>query len=140
MVRIDVTYEGGLRARAVHAPSGTTLITDAPVDNHGKGESFSPTDLVATAAASCLLTIMGIAADERGWSIEGATARVEKHMTAKPTRRIERLELVVRVPGSFGAEQRALLERAAQGCPVNETLRGKVEFDLRFEWPASAQG
>ena len=84
MVMIDVTYLGELRTEAVHGPSGSKVITDAPVDNHGKGEAFSPTDLVATALGSCMLTIMGIVAARHDWNINGATASIEKTMAAAP--------------------------------------------------------
>lgn len=134
MVRIDVTYEGGLRTRAVHGPSGTELVTDPPVDNQGQGESFSPTDLVATALGTCMLTIMGIAAEKHGWSLVGATATVQKHMVADPARRIEKLEVVIRVPGERDERERKVLERAALGCPVHNTLGGRVELPVRFEW------
>ena len=134
MVQIDVTYEGGLRTRAVHGPSGAELVTDAPVDNHGKGESFSPTDLVATALGTCMLTIMGIAAEKHGWPLAGATATVQKRMVADPARRIAGLEVVIRVPGELDQRARRVLERAALGCPVHTTLGGRVELPVRFEW------
>ena len=91
MVTITVNYEGNLRCKATHGPSGTTLITDAPTDNHGKGESFSPTDLVATALPACVLTIMGIAAQKHGLNLEGMSAVTTKEMSAAPPRRIARL-------------------------------------------------
>ena len=132
MVQIDVTYEGGLRTRAVHGPSGSSLVTDAPVDNQGRGESFSPTDLVATGLGACMLTIMGIVAERHGWPLVGATARVEKRMATDP-RRIAELEVVIRVPpgpaGPLDERARAALERAAHGCPVHVTLDGKVTLD-----------
>ncbi len=134
MVHIDVTYEGDLRTSAVHGPSGQTLITDAPVDNHGRGEAFSPTDLVATAMASCVLTLMGIMAKRHDWPLEGATARVEKSMSAEPPRRIASLSLVVTVPGEWSEKQRSALEKAALGCPVHATLHGAVEMPVRFNW------
>ncbi|MEZ6013554.1 MAG: OsmC family protein [Planctomycetota bacterium] len=133
MVHIDITYEGGLRTRAVHGPSGTALITDAPVDNQGKGESFSPTDLVATGLGACMLTIMGIVAERHGWSLAGATARVEKRMAADP-RRISELEVVLRIPGGHDPRAQAALERAAHGCPVHATLGGQVAIPVTFEW------
>src|SRR5262245_52803974 len=111
MVRIETVYEGGLRCRAVHGPSRVELRTDAPVDNRGKGESFSPTDLVATALGTCILTTMGIVAERHGWDMTGASASVEKVMVADPARRIGRLEVVVRMPQSLDAEARAVLER-----------------------------
>jgi len=137
MVRIQVTYEGGLRTRAVHGPSGCELVTDPPVDNHGQGESFSPTDLVATALGTCMLTIMGIAAAKHDWDLMGATATVEKRMVADPARRIGALEVVIRVPRDLGARARSVLERAALGCPVHRTLGDRVELPVRFEWPGA---
>ena len=133
MVHIDITYQGGLRTRAVHGPSGTSLITDPPVDNQGKGESFSPTDLVATGLGACMLTIMGIVAARHGWPLEGAHAHVVKKMAADP-RRIAELEVVIRVPGGHDERARAALERAAATCPVHATLDGKVAMPVRFEW------
>lgn len=134
MVQIDAIYEGGLRARATHVPSGTSLITDAPVDNQGKGESFSPTDLVATAMVTCMLTIMGIVADRNGWAIEGARASVNKHMASGGVRKIDTLEVVVTVPGQWAADQRSVLEEAAHSCPVHATLDGSVQLPVRFDW------
>ncbi len=134
MVQIDVTYEGGLRTRAVHGPSGQTLITDAPVDNHGQGESFSPTDLVATATASCMLTIMGIVAERHAWPFVGATAKGVKKMATDGPRRIGELEVEIRVPGDWAENQRGALEQAALGCPVHATLHGNVEMPCSFVW------
>lgn len=133
MVHIDITYEGGLRTRAVHGPSGTVLLTDPPLDNQGKGESFSPSDLVATGLGTCMLTIMGIVAERHGWPMVGATAHVVKKMAADP-RRIAELEVVIRVPGGHDERARTALERAAHGCPVHATLDGKVAMPVRFEW------
>ena len=134
MVQIQVTYEGGLRTRALHGPSGCELVTDAPVDNQGKGESFSPTDLVAAALGSCMLTIMGIAAQKHGWDLVGATATVEKRMVADPARRIGELEVVLRVPGDFDQRARTVLEKAALGCPVHKTLGASTSLPMRIEW------
>jgi putative redox protein len=135
MVEIRVTYEGALRTRAVHGPSGRELITDPPLDNHGRGESFSPTDLVATALGTCMLTIMGIAAEKHGWDLTGASATVQKRMQTSPERRIAELAVVIRVPGRHGERARAVLEQAARGCPVHRTLGSAVAMPLVFEWP-----
>lgn len=134
MVRIDVRYEGGLRTRAVHGPSGTELITDAPVDNRGQGRSFSPTDLLGTAVGTCILTLMGIAAQDRGFDLAGATASVEKHMVATPRRRIGRLVVDIAVPQDPGPEGRRVLEAAARGCPVSASLAPDVAVELTFRW------
>jgi len=134
VVRIDVRYEGGLRTRAVHGPSGTELITDAPVDNRGQGRSFSPTDLLGTAVGTCILTLMGIAAQDRGFDLAGATASVEKHMLATPRRRIGRLVVDIAVPQDPGPEGRRVLEAAARGCPVSASLAPDVAVELTFRW------
>jgi len=136
VVRIDVRYEGGLRTRAVHAPSGTELLTDAPVDNRGQGRSFSPTDLLGTAVGTCILTLMGIAAQDRGFDLAGASATVEKHMLATPRRRIGRLVVEIVVPQDPGPEGRRVLEAAARGCPVSASLAPEVAVELTFRWGA----
>ncbi|HEX5011236.1 MAG TPA: OsmC family protein [Planctomycetota bacterium] len=136
MVRIDVRYEGGLRTRAVHGPSGTELITDAPVDNRGLGRSFSPTDLLGTAIGTCMLTLMGIAAQDRGLELAGASASVEKHMVATPRRRIGRLVVEIVVPQDPGPDGRRVLEAAARGCPVSASLAPEVAVELTFRWGA----
>ena len=102
MVEIRMTYAGSLRVEATHGPSGTTLHTDAPVDNYGKGESFSPTDLVATALGACMATIMGIAAERHDVSLEGMTIDVQKHMATEPVRRIGKLVVRIGVPHDPG--------------------------------------
>ena len=134
MVQIDVVYQGALRTQASHGPSGQTLITDAPVDNQGKGESFSPTDLVATALASCILTLMGIVAERHDVDLQGASARVVKGMASEGPRRIERLDVQIRVPLQIDDKVRVALEKAAMGCPVHATLGGNVQMDVSFEW------
>ena len=134
MVQMSATYEGGLRCRATHGPSGTELVTDAPVDNRGKGESFSPTDLVATALGACMVTIMGIKAEDHGWDITGATVTVKKRMAADPERRIGKLDVVIRVPGELDERARTTLERAAHTCPVHKSLNPAIEIPVRFEW------
>ena len=134
MVEIHVLYEGGLRCQATHGPSRNQLTTDAPVDNHGQGESFSPTDLAATALGTCMLTIMGIAAEKHGWDLTGSTASVKKRMLAAPVRRIGKIEVEIRVPRSFDARTRALLEAAALACPVHQSLHPEVEKPVHFRW------
>ena len=134
MPTIEIRYEGQLRTQAVHSPSKCELITDAPTDNHGKGESFSPTDLVATALGSCMLTIMGIVADRHGWDLSAASVSVNKVMAADPVRRIARLEVELRIPGEFDSKARAALEKAALNCPVHATLGQTVEMPVSFQW------
>lgn len=131
MVEVSVRYEGELRCVAVHGPSDSQLTTDAPVDNHGKGESFSPTDLVATALPTCMLTLMGIYADARDISLDGATARVTKEMSAAP-RKISRLVVVISLPATIAADARPGLEQAGLTCPVHRTLSGAVDIPVEF--------
>ncbi len=132
MVQIDVTYQGGLRCEAVHGPSGTKLVSDAPVDNHGKGESFSPTDLVATALGCCIPTIMGIIAEREKIDLTGMRITVVKEMSAQPPRRIAKLSTRIVMPKGLTEAQRAKLERAAHTCPVHQTLHGNVELPIEF--------
>ena len=134
MVGIEVVYEGELHTRSRHLPSDSELETDAPVDNEGRGERFSPTDLVASALASCMLTVMGIVARRREVAIEGARASVEKHMSTGPGRRIARLVVNFAMPAGIAEGDRSVLERAAHACPVHRSLHPDVETDIRFEW------
>jgi len=134
MVRISIEYQGQLRCLARHEPSGVTLVTDAPVDNMGKGQSFSPTDLVATALGTCVLTIMGIVAQRHGIDLAGTTVTVSKHMVSQPARRIGRLEVSVNVPARLSEEDRRRLQSAALACPVHQSLHPDVQTDIRFNW------
>jgi putative redox protein len=136
MVTIQVKYDGGLRCTAEHGPSKTKLVTDAPVDNMGKGESFSPTDLAATALGTCILTTMAIVAARNGWKMDGSEATVVKHMVADPVRRIGKLVVSVRMRGAFDARARETLERTAHACPVHKSLAPDVEIPMTFEWSA----
>ncbi|MEM9801773.1 MAG: OsmC family protein [Planctomycetota bacterium] len=137
MTTIEIDYQGKLRTHAVHVRSETELVTDAPVDNEGRGESFSPTDLVATALGSCMLTIMGIVAERHGWDMSRATASVTKEMIADPGRRIAKLAVTLRIPGDFDDKARTALEKAALGCPVHRTLGANVEMPVEFIWDAA---
>ena len=135
MVKIRVVYEGGLHCRSVHESSGSELATDAPKDNMGKGEGFSPTDLVATALVTCMLTTMGIYATRHSLVFEGASAEVEKEMAAAPLRRIARLGVRIQMPAGLTAEARQHLERVALGCPVQKSLGSDVERPVLFLYP-----
>jgi putative redox protein len=132
MTLIDSAYQGQLRCRSSHGPSGTLLETDAPTDNQGKGERFSPTDLVATALSTCMLTIMGIVAERHGWDLEGCSARVEKTMSHDTPRRIAQLSVWVTLPAGLEPQQRALLQRAAETCPVKVSLEGAIPMQLHW--------
>jgi putative redox protein len=134
MVPISVRYEGDLRSTAVHGPSSQTLITDAPVDNHGRGESFSPTDLVATALATCMATVIGIKAQQKGLDVTGMTVTVEKHMSQDSPRRIERLPLIITLPLPADHPDRRLLEATALGCPVHHSVHPEIDKPVTFVW------
>lgn len=133
MVAIQMEYQGNLHCRSVHGPSGTELDSDAPKDNQGRGESFSPTDLVATALGTCMLTTMGILARTLEIDMAGATATVEKEMTPAP-RKIQRLTVEIRMPHALDAESQQKLERAAHTCPVARSLHADVETPVTFRW------
>ena len=128
-----VIYKGALRTEATHIRSGNTIITDAPTDNKGKGEAFSPTDLVATALASCMLTIMGIKANEMNINIEGASAEVKKIMATGP-RRIAQVIIVINIPISADEKTKNILEKAALTCPVDKSLLDSMIRDVKFIW------
>ena len=137
-VSISIAYQGELRCEATHGPSGVTLHTDAPVDNHGRGESFSPTDLVATALGACILTILGIQIEKHGLALDSATVTVEKHMSEDLPRRIAKLPVVVRIHGNFDERIRTVLERAAHTCPVHQSLHADIEKPIEFHWEDAA--
>ena len=134
MVQIDIAYEGQLRTRAAHGPSSNELVTDAPTDNHGKGESFSPTDLVATATGACMMTIMGIVAREHDVDLVGSRVRVIKHMVADPKRRIAKLAIEFDLPSGVADDHRTRLENAAHSCPVVQSLDPRIELPTEFRW------
>jgi putative redox protein len=135
MVAFSITYDGGLRCRATHGPSGTTLATDAPKDNHGRGEAFSPTDLAATALATCILTTMAIQTRNDGLALAGMRAEVEKHMTSAPPRRLARIVVRLAMPAGIPAAARARLEQIAHGCPVALSLHPEVMQEISFSYP-----
>jgi putative redox protein len=135
MTTIISTYQGSLHCEAIHEPSGSTLATDAPKDNHGKGETFSPTDLMATALGTCILTLMGITARKLGINIEGAASRVEKTMSATPPRRIAKLTTTITMPaGNYTEEQKKALIHAANTCPVHQSLHPEIDAAITFVW------
>ncbi len=137
-VEINIVYEGQLHCAATHGPSGATLATDAPVDNHGRGESFSPTDLVATALGACVMTIMGIVAERHQIDLTGTRIRVSKEMIQQPVRRIGRLPVTVTIPADKAAQvaaaDRTKIETAARHCPVHQSLHPDIDSPIEFEW------
>ncbi len=136
-VEITGRYTGRLGTELRHGPSGTLLRTAAPLDNQGDGSSFSPTDLVAAAFASCIVTTMAIVAEREGIAFEDVTFRVEKHMIAQP-RRIGALPVVIHMPAGLTPEQRQKLERTAHACPVHKSLLENLDKTVTFVYPASA--
>ena len=136
-VDIEIIYEGGLHTTAKHGPSGDTLSTDAPVDNGGKGEAFSPTDLVATALGACMVTVMGLVAQRDGIAMDGTRVHVVKEMAQEPVRRIGCLRTTVTFPAgsAYDAATRTKLENAANLCPVKQSLHPDVRLELEFVYP-----
>jgi uncharacterized OsmC-like protein len=134
MVNVSITYTGDLHCDAVHGPSNATLSTDAPTDNKGKGETFSPTDLVATALASCMATTAGIAAQDHGIDLRGMTVKIEKQMSKDAPRRIIGLPSEVHIPLSEKLPQRALIENAILNCPVHKSLPPEIERPTKILW------
>ena len=132
MVRIDATYDGNLRCTATHGPSRKQLITDAPVDNMGKGESFSPTDLLATSMLTCIMTIVAIRADSKKVDVAGMTGSVEKTMASGP-RRVAKLEVVINLPSGLNMEDRAWLITEGCNCPVCVSVSESMEVDVTFQ-------
>lgn len=132
--QIEIVYEGDLRTKATHLASGSEILTDAPIDNQGKGEKFSPTDLVATAIGSCMLTIMGITSNVHNINIDGALVRVEKIMGKDP-RKINQINLEIIFKSSVSSKDKIILERAAKHCPVAKTLEGNIEENIKFIYP-----
>ena len=128
-----VTYLGDLRTSSVHLQSGSEIISDAPIDNNGKGEAFSPTDTVANALASCMFTIMGIKARDLNVDLNSSTAGVTKIMQAEP-RRINAIEIVFDMNVSVDEKSKTILERAAMTCPVFLSLNTEIEKRISFNW------
>ncbi len=134
MVEIKIQYEGDLHCSATHVPSGTTIATDAPVDNNGRGESFSPTDLLATSLGVCMATVMGIVAKRKEISLEGMDVTVRKFMSEDTPRRVKRLELDLKMPLPADHPERKLLESAGRGCPVHHSIHPDIEVEMNWIW------
>ena len=128
-----VVYKGNLRTESTHLKSGDSFITDAPLDNNGKGEAFSPTDTVATGLASCMLTVMGIKAASIDVDMTGTTANITKIMASNP-RRISKIEVIINFPFNADKKTRKILEHTANTCPVHYSLHPDIEKDITFNW------
>ncbi|MFN6945003.1 MAG: OsmC family protein [Cytophagaceae bacterium] len=135
MTKIKNNYLGNLRTDSLHVPSGNKIITDAPIDNKGRGEAFSPTDLVCASLASCMMTIMGIVAERDGIDISGMTSDVEKFMTSNP-RRISEIKIDIKLPAAHNLsdKHRDILKRAAMTCPVTLSLHPEVKQTISFNF------
>ena len=131
MSRANIVYQNNLRTEAEHIASGEKIITDAPVDNNGKGEAFSPTDLVATALGSCMITIMAISANKYDIDVTGTNASVKKIMGSDP-RRISKISIDINMNKNIEEKDRKRLERAALACPVHKSLHPDLEKKIRF--------
>jgi putative redox protein len=130
----EIIYNGQLRTSATHLRSGNTIINDAPIDNHGKGEAFSPTDIVATALGTCILTIMGIAAQKNDIDLTDAKAEVTKVMASAP-RRIAKIEVIIKMPPkNYSDQEKQILKRALDNCPVCQSLHPDMEQDIQIVW------
>ena len=129
-----VEYKGDLRTEAVHLDSGEQIHTDAPKDNEGKGEAFSPTDLVATSLASCMITVMGIKAKQHGINMVGTTADVVKEMAADP-RRISAIRINIHFLNNYSDKERIILERTTNTCPVGNSLSDELAVEIHFNYP-----
>jgi len=128
-----VTYLGDLRTTSTHIQSGVNILSDAPIDNNGKGEAFSPTDTVANALATCMFTVMGIKAGDMDVSLDESTAEVTKFMQATP-RKISKISIVFKMNSNADDKARTILERTAMSCPVHLSLNPDIERDITFDW------
>lgn len=133
MDTFEIKYLGELRTSAIHLESGSKIKTDAPKDNHGLGETFSPTDMICSALASCILTIMAIAVEKNNINIRNTKAIVKKTMTNNP-RRIKKIEINLVFPRNYDSKTKIILERAAYNCPVHHSLSEKVEKKITFSY------
>jgi putative redox protein len=134
MTSITVEYLGDFHCKATHGPSGHEITTDLPPDNGGRGEFFSPTDLIPTSLATCVLTILAKVANRLEVSLNGVRCEVEKIMVADPDRRIGTIRTVVRLPAALNQKQRTILERAALACPVHRSLGNRIELPIEFRY------
>lgn len=135
MVPMKVVYEGDLHCRLTHGPSGSEISTDAPKDNMGKGEAFSPTDLTAVSLGACMLTVMGIYAQKNGITLKGASAHVDKEMVSAPDRRIGAIAVRILMPSGIDPLQREALERIGHTCPVRKSLAEQIAVQVSFTYP-----
>jgi uncharacterized OsmC-like protein len=129
----SIIYKGNLRCEAEHLQSKSTIETDAPTDNHGKGERFSPTDMLCVSLATCMLTTMGIKAADMNVDLTNSKADVTKHMASDP-RRVAKIEVTVSLPGNIEEKERAILERTGTNCPVAKSVHPEIVLVLNYQW------
>ena len=134
-VVLRADYQGQKRVKLLHEHSGASFVTDAPLDNHGLAQSFSPTDLIAAGLGSCILTVMGIVAERKGYDLGASYARIDKEMQEAP-RRIGRITVEIHMPAALAADARAGLERVADTCPVKASLHPDVRINVVFQYDA----
>ena len=130
MVTMNIEYQGTLRTHSTHQPSGNTVITDAPLDNRGKGEAYSPTDLLTSSLGSCMLTIMGIKSDDLGIDIDGTKVTVVKHMSSDSPRRVSQIDVDMQIPSKISPEHLASLKRSALSCPVAQSIHPDLNINF----------
>ena len=134
MATSKITYNGGLRTTSIHERSGNEIITDAPVDNKGQGQAFSPTDLLATSLGNCMLTIIGIASAEHGFNIDGTTCEITKVMAENP-RRVSEVIVNFQFPGNqYSEKDKAIIERSARTCPVAQSIHPDIAQTITFNF------
>ncbi len=134
MAKITITYDGSLRTKARHSENGAEIVTDAPKDNHGRGELFSPTDLLAAALGTCVITVMGILAERLKVDLTGLRGEVDKEMAKSPSRKVGKIVVHIYCPSTFDAAITSRLEQAGIGCPVHHSLHPEVQQEIIFHW------
>ena len=133
MSDIKIVYNGDLRTQITHSQSGNVIITDAPIDNNGKGEAFSPTDLFASSLGSCMLTIMGITAQTHGLNIDGSTVNINKIMGTNP-RRVSAIDIIININGKLNEKDKKILKKAAEHCPVSKSIHPDLDEKITFNF------
>ncbi|MAQ43469.1 MAG: osmotically inducible protein OsmC [Candidatus Marinimicrobia bacterium] len=133
MSDIKIVYNGDLRTQITHSQSGDVIITDAPIDNNGKGEAFSPTDLFASSLGSCMLTIMGITAQTHGLNIDGSTVNINKIMGTNP-RRVSAIDIIININGKLNEKDKKILQKAAEHCPVSKSIHPDLDEKITFNF------